>query len=49
MVLSNFQQQKLEILSNLCSNIDFSPKGSIDAPSLEIGKEVLIKSMKSIF
>lgn len=31
-----FYEQKLEILHNLSNNVDFSPKGSIDAPVAEL-------------
>ena len=38
MHIDSFTSQKTEILSNLTSNIAFSPKGSVDAPIIELGK-----------
>jgi len=35
---TSFNRQKNEILSNLYNNIDFSPKGSVDAPVVDLGK-----------
>lgn len=35
---TSFARQKNEILSNLYNNIDFSPKGSVDAPVVDLGR-----------